>query len=188
MRNLHTAILASAILLTGCDSADDTIAPTETAAAPDKIYKLGETASAGGLEFAITKVEERSQIGPVGIGPKAGSGEVFVVVRYTIKNIGKEPIDRWDFPKVELINGEEVTLAKDTEATALEGALKSDSHGTGDLNPKVTATETSVWKVEKASFDRDTWQLKASFDSAVAAAVTWPMEPNVEAPILFSLK
>lgn len=187
MRKLNTAILASAILLNACDSADDSIAATETAAAPIKVYAVGESASADGMEFAITAVEERSQIGPVGVGPKAASGETFVVVRYTIKNIGSKPIDSWNFPTFELLDGDRVALAKDTEATILDGALNSDGQSSSDLNPKVTAKQTAVWKVEKASFDKATWRLKVSFDSAVANAIAWPAKAEGEAPIMFGL-
>lgn len=176
--------------LAGCGSDQ---APSETASSvPDApvLVPRGKVISAGGFEVGLTSIKKKAQIGAEGIGPRAGAGETFVVARYTVGNVGSEPVDSVDFPKFELIDGDGQVYAEDGQATMLESML-GDAH-TGALNPGVSARLISVWKVRTSSFDPTAWRLKVSFDQGLSAmakkAARWPLETKFPAPVLLALK
>ena len=189
--------IALAGLLAACDgqtpSSQSTTAETSTVSAQDlPRVAFGKPSGSGDFELKVKSVKQRSQIGAKGIGPATETGETFVVVRYSVKNIGKKPLSRVDLPSVELIDGAGQSYASDTEASVLEAALNNDIHSAGDINPNVSAQLTSVWKVDKASFDKAQWRLKASFDTGLSAmldkAATWPLNDKAAPPLIFDLK
>ena len=187
--------LALATIVAACDggtdaSLDDAIAQeASTKGVQDlPVVPLEKSAEAEGFEVTVNAVEQRSQIGIEGLGPAAGAGETFIVVRYSLKNLGKKPVSSWDFPTVDLMDSSSQVYAGDSEASALESALSEDITGSSDLNPNITAKLVSVWKIHKASFDESTWRMKISFGSAIADAITWPLDSNSPPPLIFALK
>lgn len=188
------AVLAA--LLSGCgtdpvtESADSSTAAAAVKDAPP--VELGLSGNASDMEVTVNSVEQKNLIGPKGFGDEAGPGEIFVVVRYAVKNLGKKPLMRPDFPGVELIDGADQGYAEDRQAAVLEAALNDDLQSSGDVNPNVSAKLTSVWKVDRASFDPAVWRLKVSFDQGFSAtmdkAAKWPLDSDAAPPVLFKLK
>lgn len=182
------SVLLLAIAVSGCEGESAT--PTEQTLQFEDlpVVAFGQSTQAEGFEFEVTDFAERNQIGLEGFGPAASPEETFVVIRYRLKNVAKEPVDGWDFPSVDLVDASGQAYSKHNEASALEGALSEDITGRGDLNPNVSAKLVTVWKVDKATFDADTWRLMVSFDSAIADVIAWPLEADGPTPILFALK
>lgn len=187
MKPVFSALLL-AMAISGCEGGSET--PTEQPLKFEDVpvVEFGETAQAEGLEFELIDVAEKSQIGMEGLGPAASPEETFVAIRYRVKNLSKEPMNRWDFPSVDLVDATGQAYAMDNEASALEGALSDDVTGRGDLNPNVAARLVAVWKVDKATFKEDEWRVMVSFDSAIADAIAWPLDADSPTPILFALK
>jgi len=182
--------LAFVSLLAGCGSDQAPSDAPSKAPEPIVVVPTGKVVSVGGFEVGLASMKKRKQIGTEGIGPAAGAGETFVVARYTVRNVGAQPVDSTDFPKFELIDGNGQVFVEDDQATMLASAL-NDAH-TGALNPSVTAQLVSVWKVSTSSFDPAKWHLKVSFDQGLSAkaqkVARWPLEVKFPAPVLLTLK
>lgn len=194
--NHRFKIVVIAALVSGCgtdpvaDTKDKSVAATAIKEAPPITY--GTSGAASDMEVTVNSVEQKELIGPKGFGDEAAPGETFVVVRYTVKNLSKKPLMRPDFPGVELIDGSDQGYAEDRQAAVLEAALNDDLQSSGDLNPNVSAKLTSVWKVDRTSFDPAVWRLKVSFDEGFSAkldkAAKWPLDSDGAPPLLFKLK
>lgn len=166
----------------------------DVAAAPTErdlpTVPLGQSAKEQNFEIKIDSVEDRSQVGVLDMGPKLSPGETFVVVRYTIKNIGRTPMDRGNQPDVKLIDGDYVEYAEDREAGMMESIKNEDD--TGTLNRNVTGKRTAVWRLEKTSFDKATWRIKVPLDTTTDVALDkiarWPLDSKAPPPLMFALK
>lgn len=191
---LNRAALALVLAASLAACGDDTASDTAAAAAPTErdlpTTGLGKSAKAGNLEITIKSVEERSQVGVYGMGPKLSPGETFVVVRYTIKNIGSAPVDRGNQPDIKLIDGNYQEYAEDSEAEMLEAIKNDDDMGT--MNPSVTYKRTAVWRLGKEAFDKAKWRVKVPLDATTDAALDkiarWPLDSNAPPPLMFALK
>ena len=156
MRTMISAI--AVLLLSACGSSSDT--STTAPAAPAKTYKLGETASAKGLDFTVTKVDQRSLLGAGGEGFKAEPGETFVVVYYTLKNTAGEALTLMDRPSISLTDAEGHSFIKDDAGSMMAGGMMKDPSGmASDLNPGVAAKTAAAWKVSKAAYGTGQWKL-----------------------------
>lgn len=157
------ALLLSAGL-TACDdgtvtSSTEQAKKAEAASLP--LIALGETGSKDGVELTVTDVATPIQVGPAEHGEKAELGEIFVVVRYTMKNVGSKPLTFMNRPGLTLLdaggNGYAVDNAASITATFMTEGLSGEA---SDLNPNVSAKAIEVWKVDKAAFDRTTWKVR----------------------------
>lgn len=167
MRKLHTAILASAILLTGCGPTSEgaTSEATSEPAPETKIYAVGESVKAGEFEFTLRSVEERAKASDNPFADPAGPGEVFVVAKLAIKNTGSKPADTSDAPEVQLLDPNGTAYSEDT----MNSSLASTDEGLdvqSEINPGVTYRSAVAWKVAKGAFDPTTWKIVVSADPA----------------------
>lgn len=194
--NLKLLAAALALVAQGACRNNDAAAVTENAVvepASRPPVSFGKPGEAPGVTITVNSVKRQRLIGPEGVGAEAADGETFVVVRYTLKNTGTKPLDTLARPTISLIDADGQSYAEDTQATALAGAL-NDGMPSGTLNPKVSAKETAVWKLDKAAFDKAKWHLRATFDDSVSAtidkAIAWPRETKAGTvpPVLFSLQ
>ena len=155
---MRTTISAIAVLLlSACGSPSNTA--TTAPDAPAKIYKMGEMASAKGLDFTVTKAEQRGFLGAAGQGFKAEAGETFVVVNYTLKNTSGEALPLFDRPEVSLKDAGGHSYAKDDAGSMMAGTMmmKDPSGMSSDLNPGVSAKTAAAWKISKAAYDSGPW-------------------------------
>lgn len=192
---LSRAVLAFALPLS-LAACGDSSPPSheEVPAAPTErdlpVVPLGKSAQSQNFEIKIDSVEDRSKVGVLDMGPKLSPGETFVVVRYTIKNIGRTPLDRGNQPDVKLIDGDFVEYAEDREAGMMEAIKNEDD--TGTLNRNVTGKRTAVWRLEKASFDKAAWRIKVPLDTTTDAALDkisrWPLDSKAPPPLMFAIK
>lgn len=182
--------IGNTLLLAACGSGTPTSTPVEKAEATPIALKQPGVGS--DVTVTVLSVKQADHVGAAGYGPKAGPGETFVVVRYTIKNTGTKPLDSFNRPELALLDSNDQTYSEDTTAGILAAALNNDAQDAGsDLNPKVTANATAVWKLDKASFDKKTWRIVATLGGMGAkadAAVSWPMKADVEQPLTFALQ
>ena len=167
MRKLHTAILASAILLAGCGPTSKS-APSEPTAEPTpeiKTYAVGESVKAGDFEFTLRSVEERAKASDNPFADPAGPGELFVVAKLAVKNLGSKPADTSEIPQVQLQDPEGTAYSEDM----MNSSLASTDEGLdvqSEINPGVTYRSAVAWKVAKGAFDPTTWKIVVSADPA----------------------
>lgn len=183
--------LALAISTVACDEPTRSNSTAEAARAANPVA-LGKTGHGKVVDLTLTSVTTPRRLGTPGIGPRTQDGETFVVVRYKVKNTGTEPLSSSDRPSLTLIDGDGESYAEDSQAGLLAAALNDDlQDSSGDLNPNVSARDTAVWKVDKSSFDRSTWRVRASLGGLSASfdkAARWPLPPLEEPTLVFALK
>lgn len=168
----HT-VLAIAVVLSGCDAPSGTgNETTTTSTAASAPVALGKVGKANGIELTVTKIEQRSQIGASVAALKAAPSEIYVVARYTIKNVGSEPLAFTARPELSLVDAKGQDYSVDLPAAAMAGnSLEELTDGVADLNPNTSAKGVAVWKVEKAAFDKGTWKLGLSSDPQITFAL-----------------
>lgn len=142
-------------------------------AQPDvKPIALGQTGKADGVDITITSAKATSQLGPAGVGPKAEAGEVFVVVRYTLKNTSTKPLGMMEKPGLTLVDGEGNSYASDDTLGAMDLATSPDAANVSlEINPGTSTKWAGGWKVAKAGFDKATWKVVANTDPALTFAL-----------------
>lgn len=193
IRILMPSVLAGAsLLVSGCGptgGSSSNMSASIVDAVPIAFGKSGEVSD---VTFTVKSVEQRARIGAAGYGSKVEAGETFVVVRYAIKNVGKEPLSGFNKPGLEMVDGAGQAYAEDTQAGIMASALNDDLlQSSGDLNPGVSAKGTAVWKVAKSSFDKKAWRVKVTFGglgAQIDKAVTWPLNDASPPPMLFNLQ
>ncbi|MES2095359.1 MAG: DUF4352 domain-containing protein [Pseudomonadota bacterium] len=157
------AALPLALTTSACDgggSSTNTAAGTSVVAPP---IALNKVAKAEGLEFAITRIDQRGQIGIAAAGMKAAAGETYVVARYTIKNVGTAPLTFTERPALSLVDAKGQSYPDDVSTSMMaSNGLEEMTGMTSDLNPNVSGKGVAVWKVDKAAFDKVTWRLVLS--------------------------
>lgn len=171
--------LAFTTMLAGCgdvapaavqEPQGDFAAPINAVApVPAKLVPLGQSGAGLGFEITVTSVEQRSRVGAAS-SRKAGPTETYVIVLYDLKNTSRRPIASEDRPEVTLIDGNGQAYSDDRAA-----AFSFTENGLGDayeaLNPNVTAKRASVWKVDKAAFQRASWKLLVAGDPQIKFAL-----------------
>lgn len=158
----HSAAVI-AVLLSACGGAptgSTNESDAASAAATATPIAVGQTGKAEGVDFTVTAVATPNRIGPQGVGAKAEAGETFVVVSYTIKNTSGQALEMMNRPTVALVDPQGQNYAPDEMAAGLSAVMMDDASGMpSDLNPNVSAKTKTVWKVDKAAFDKATWRL-----------------------------
>ncbi len=163
MNFVTVAMLSLALLTCACGS-DITPANATTEAASPPVA-LGATGKATGVDFTVTEVTTPKQIGPDGAGPKAETGETFVVVTYTLKNTGSQNLGFLERPALSLVDPAGRTYSPDEIAGPLASATMEDPTGmSSDLNPNVSAKAKAAWKVDVKAFDKAAWRLVVATD------------------------
>jgi hypothetical protein len=129
-----------------------------SAAAPADAHPTG--GMKGTLEIDMVGARTVSSVGPDIAAEKAAEGGVLVVVYYTVKNTGNEPVHAFDVPDIHLLDSQGVQYSDDAGKT---GILSLEEHfdikGFSDLNPGITVRNAKVFEVSKAAFDRNTWSV-----------------------------
>ncbi len=172
---MYTLALSAALTLASCGGSEpsttnETLPAVKDSAAnqADEVpIAIGKTATASGVEFTLVSVSHRDRIGA---SHRTAPGETFVVVRYDVKNLTNEPMARVERPEVTLRDREGRSYSDEGAAglTLTEGGLDD---AINDTNPNMTAHVTSVWKVDKASFDPASWTLLLGTDPQLRFAL-----------------
>ena len=176
MKTITTFLaLSLAFVLSACGESSQQTAGTDAAAAAQIATPptaKGKTGKAENVDFTITSVDQPSQVGMAGMGPKAEAGETFVVVSYTLKNTGTGALPLMERPSLSLIDPSGTSYSPDDSATLMAAGMMDDPSGmASDLNPNVSAKSKAAWKVDKAAFDRATWTLAVAADPTLTFAL-----------------
>ncbi len=164
MRLLISAF--AVLLLSACGSPSNTSATVAgTDAAPS--LAVGKTGQASGVEITVTSVKQTNQVTAPSLVPLAGTDETYVLVKYTIKNTGKTPMELLNRPAIDLLDAKGQVYAKDEMATGATGAMQNAQGMVNDINPGVSAKTLAVWKVAKQGFDMGTWKIVVQTDPAL---------------------
>jgi len=157
-----TIAVLSLLSMAACGGSDQSpsTAIEETAPAT-KVHNLKEVAVADGVEITLTGMKQTKQAVPSMAAPPAGPDETFVVVNYKMKNTGGEPIDLFNRPTLELVDGHGRAYSQDEVATTYLQISNDATSAANDINPGITVSLTLVWKVAKKDFDPTTWKVIA---------------------------
>lgn len=165
-------LLAALLMVSACGEPTQTNGGQATTQADVTPIALGETGNANGVDITITSAKAVSQLGPAGGGPKAEAGEVFVVVRYTLKNTSSKPLGMMEKPGLTLVDGEGNSYTSDDTLGAMDLATSSDAANVSlEINPGTSTKWAGGWKVAKAGFDKATWKVVANTDPALTFAL-----------------
>lgn len=164
------------LALAGCGEPSTSTTNDQTAAAAPaadaKRTPIKETGRSEGIDFTVTEMKTAAQVGPGSAGMSAGQGETFVVVSYTLKNTGTEPLSFMERPRISLSDDKGQTYAIDDLASAMSAVSMNDPTGmSADLNPNVSAKAKVAWKVDKAAFDPATWTVVVASDPPLTFAL-----------------
>jgi hypothetical protein len=152
----------TALALSACGGSNQSpSSSTQESTEPAKTFNLKETAIADGVEITVTAVKQAKQVVPAIAAPPAGPDETFVVVNYKMKNTGREPIDLFNRPALELVDGQGQAYSQDEVATTYLQVSNDATSAANDINPGITVSLTLVWKVAKKDFDPATWKVIA---------------------------
>ena len=152
------AAVACVGILSACDSAP----------APDltKTLAIGETGKADSVEITVSSAKAVKLIGPPEVGLKAGDGEIYVRVDYTVKNTSGDPLQLQDRPKLTLRDDKGQSYAVDEVTSAVAGT--EDIASVGDLNNGVSAKTAAVWKVDEQAYNPAAWLVVSETSPALA--------------------
>jgi len=173
---LKPALLALVLTsgLTACGKSETPPAERAKADVPAQapIVALGQTGGTDGIELTITDVTTPIQVGTTLHGSKAASGEIFVVIGYTMKNVGTKPLSYMNRPDLILVDAKENSFAQDDSANVwARFGGEGPSVDATDLNPNVSAKDIRVWKVDKTAFDQATWKVRLDTPSQALFAL-----------------
>lgn len=178
MKKLALLVMASVSILglTACGGSST----STTAAAPAKVYAIGEPILTDKYELIVTKVEEKAQVGIPYAMEKASEGGVIVGVQYSIKNVSAKPMNSFEQPTLKLIDGAGTEYDSDAAKTgSYNMQVDPNQKIISDLNPGIKVKGATAFEVSKELFKKDTWTLKTS-DGAVISLV--PAAPPAAAP------
>jgi hypothetical protein len=128
----------------------------------EKTYKVGDVIEYKGLEFAVTKVEEKDQVGNEYVNKKASDGGTLVAVQYTLKNVSDEPKGMFDYPSINLVDEKGTKYDEDIDASS-NYAVETDIDNSkimSDLNPDIQVTGTGVYEVSKEKYASGKWYIQ----------------------------
>lgn len=165
-------IILSLALLSACGGEPSSQTSAGEAVTETKPVALGEPGKAGGVEITIDSVKTMSQIGPVGLGPKAEPTETFVIVKYRLKNTGAKALGLMERPTLSLVDAGGQSYASDDPLGMLTlEPSEAASAGGVEINPGVSIKWAGGWKIAKQGFDKATWKIVASTDPALTFAL-----------------
>lgn len=167
-----SSIFTALLLLSACSEPSQTTGGEATAQPEAKPIALSETGKGEGVDFTVTSVKTVQQFDSTGLGPKAADGETFVVVGYTIKNTSGETLGLIARPEIELMDGTGKVYAPDVVGGISAATMTGDTSGmAADLNPGVSASSATAWKVLQQGFDKATWKVVVKTDPPMTFAL-----------------
>lgn len=162
-------VLGATLIITACGKSAATptnntvsvaTAPTPAVSSTPTPIPFGKLGTASGVAVTVLAVGQRDRIGS---SHRTAQGETFVTIRYDVKNLTSKPMARVERPEVTLRDPQGRSYSDDGAAglTLADGGL---ADAVTDTNPNMTARVTSVWKVDKASFDPSKWTMVVATD------------------------
>lgn len=131
-----------------------------TPPAPQEFY-VGDTLENGQLQVTLSAVKTGTSINSSFETKTASEGGQYVVVIVKEKNVGSKPIDSFDMPSINLIDGNGNKYSSDIDASGAAASIFGDnSKILSDLNPGIATTSVKAFEVSKDAFNADTWHLR----------------------------
>lgn len=121
-------------------------------AANDPGATLAEEFKLGDLAVTVSSVEFTRFVGSGPFRQESSPTSVYLVVKYSYRNQGSQPLGIFETPRVSLIDERGVKYSPDIgagAAHATEGS--SNAKILSNVNPGVTVTESDVFEIESAS-------------------------------------
>ena len=163
-------ILTVLMLLGGLFAAGDAVnkelskTPT-TKVEESKKFGLGEAIDADGLEETIDSVEEKTVVGGKYDEKTPAEGNIFVAVKYSLRNKNKEPINLFStYKTISLVDIKNDTkYESDVYVSYLYSKeIDPSQQILDDLDPGIKAQNVRVFEISKELYDQGTWVVSFS--------------------------
>lgn len=169
MATLAIIILTVFLVTSGCGKSD------HSASSEPQNLTIGEGIKIGSLEVTITNVDVSSFVGNEFMHLHASEGAEYIMVRYTIKNIGASPVSSFSMPTIHLMDANGVSYDKDIHASvAFQMEIGTDQKILSDLNPGITTNGACVFEISTQSFDISKWHIFIGSNTDDLVALTSP--------------
>lgn len=134
-----------------------------------KTYKINEVVKGKKVDVTVTKVEEKSSVGPEIVKKTASDGGTIVAVQYNMKNTSDKPVGSFSLPTVQLVDEKGTKYDSDVEASASYATETNidNSKVLSDLNPDIQVTGTKAFEVSKEKYGAGKWYLLIDGDYKV---------------------
>jgi hypothetical protein len=138
---------------------------------PDLTAKVGESVKTEKFELAVTSISTIGTFGSSYSPTKPADGAVFVVVRYSIKNISKEPQSVL-LTSVKIVDPQGVTYDQAAGAT-LTYKIEADIHSKSlsELNPGLSEKDAVLFEISKELWNKPGWKILVDADKMLAVTV-----------------
>lgn len=134
---------------------------------PEEVkYKLNDMIKNDKFEIAVTKIEQRKEVGTKFFHSNPAEGGMYVAVQWKYKNISDKPIGSFSTPRVKLMDANGTSYDPDIEASGnFATEIDPDRKVFSDLNPGISVNDAKVFEVGKDKFDMANWKLEINADS-----------------------
>ena len=134
----------------------------ETSAPPENssMTALRVPVACGNVEASITSVSTRNSVGGEYFRVNAAEGGVYVVVKWSYKNITRKPIDMFGGPSLTLVADDGTRYDSDIDASSSFATEDgNDEKVLSDLNPGIKVNGSAVFEVSKVLYDPSKWSI-----------------------------
>lgn len=118
----------------------------------------GDRVARAGLEFELSQVALRKQLGNEWVGSRAAKGGVYLVIDWAYKNVSGKPMSAFSQPELVLISPDGTEYEEDVGATATHATeVDIDEKILSNLNPGITVQTAAVFEVAEELIAKDGW-------------------------------
>lgn len=145
--------------------------PTEEVPVQEtNVYQTNEPITFDQAEVTVTGVEVKDLIGSTYMQKTPSEGGTYIAVNYTIKNIGKNPINAFSIPSIQLTNEQDVVYDSDVDANMYYSFEKETDNEKilSNLNPGITTNGSEVFEVSKELYNSEKWFVLINGNQKVA--------------------
>lgn len=133
---------------------------------PDGTPRIGNPLDTKKYRIVIESVDIRHSVGDgMFFNSQPAAGAVYVVVDYSVTNIGNKPASSWSSPSFYLRDGNDTRYSADMGASAAYAAETGNSEKiVSNLNPGITMKGAEVFEVSQNLFDKTSWAIEVDAD------------------------
>ncbi len=115
---------------------------------------IGQAVTLGGEEFTVWSVSAHSYVGPPAQPLRAKDGDVLIVVRYEVHNLGSKPLAAASARQVSMVDPQGVVLAPDPKLTAAYLSTSQLKDAAPEIASDGTAKLARVFETPVATYPR----------------------------------
>lgn len=129
-----------------------------------KLLALNTPSTSGNYEFDVLGVSTARAVGTEYFSSQASEGGVYVIIKWSMKNISKKPLGLWDRPTTALLDPNGVEYSEDLDAGSNYSTQVDDSQEKilSDLNPGIKTKQYAVFEISREAWSAPGWTFKVS--------------------------